>query len=111
MRKNSLALILLMLNIAVRADEPQLMQIGDAWAQNSINTTVFRNDPVTTFGDKQYAAYYNPEGHIVIATRTIGQTDWQPTVTPLEGNLKDAHRVISIIADGDGYLHISWDHH
>jgi len=27
------------------------------------------------------------------------------------GNAVDAHNVISIIVDGDGYLHMSWDHH
>jgi hypothetical protein len=112
MRKNTIVLFVVIVStLSVRAEQPLLMQIGDAWAQNSINTTVFRNDPVTTFGDKQYAAYYSADGHVVIATRTIGQTDWQQTVTPLKGNLKDAHNVISIIADGDGYLHISWDHH
>ena len=28
-----------------------------------------------------------------------------------KGNVKDAHNSISIAVDGDGYLHLSWDHH
>jgi hypothetical protein len=32
-------------------------------------------------------------------------------VTALRGNVKDAHNSISLIADGEGFLHISWDHH
>jgi len=95
----------------ILADAPLLMPIGDAWAKNSINVTIFRNDPVTTFNDRQFAAYYNADSNVVIASRTIGQTQWTTTVTKLKGNIKDAHNVISIIADGEGYLHISWDHH
>lgn len=93
------------------AGDPLLMPLGPAWAANSVNTTVFRNDPITTHGDRQYAPYYNADGKVVIATRTIGESDWQTTVTPLSGNVKDAHNGISIIADGAGYLHVSWDHH
>jgi len=32
-------------------------------------------------------------------------------VTPLTGKITDAHNDISLIADGAGYLHLSWDHH
>jgi hypothetical protein len=95
----------------LQAAEPTLMPIGEAWAQDSVNVTVFRNDPITTFGDQQYAAYYNAEGHVVIAHRKLADSKWTTTVTDLTGNIKDAHNVISIIADGEGYLHISWDHH
>lgn len=96
---------------AAHADEPKLMRLGDAWAANAVNVAIFRNDPITTFGDRQYAAYYDASGHVVIGTRTIGQDAWTTTVTDLTGNVKDAHNVISIIADGEGYLHLSWDHH
>lgn len=96
---------------ALLAADAQLLPIGDAWAKNSVNVTIFRNDPITTIGEKQYATYYNADGHVVIAERTIGQTAWTPTVTPLTGKVADAHNVISMIADGDGYLHLSWDHH
>jgi hypothetical protein len=88
-----------------------LMSIGDAWAQDSVNVTSFRCDPITTAGDQQYAAYYNADSHVVIAQRTIGQTKWKTTATDLKGHTIDAHNIISIIADGDGYLHISWNHH
>lgn len=90
---------------------PQLMPLGPAWAANSVNTTIFRNDPITSHGDRQYAAYYDAGGSVVLATRTIPQTQWQTTVTPLTGNVKDAHNGISIIADGAGFLHVAWDHH
>ncbi|HQF49096.1 MAG TPA: BNR repeat-containing protein, partial [Flavobacterium alvei] len=36
---------------------------------------------------------------------------WEKVKTPYKGNTKDAHNDISIAIDGDGFLHISWDHH
>ena len=93
------------------AGEVAVMPLGDAWARNSVNVTVFRNDPITTAGDDQYAAYYDPAGHVVVAHRKLSETTWTETVTNLTGKVTDAHNVISIIADGDGYLHLSWDHH
>src|SRR5439155_5225139 len=98
-------------NHRAAAQTTLLMPLGRAWASNSVNTAAFRHDPITTHGDQQYAAYYDADGRVVIATRTIGQTNWKTTVTDFRGNVKDAHDVISIISDGDGYLHLSWDHH
>jgi hypothetical protein len=105
-----LAVILMPTQYSLAADV-QLMPIGNAWAQNSVNVTVFRNDPITTAGDQQYAAYYNADGHVVIAQRKLSETNWKTTITNLKGKIADAHNGISMIADGDGYLHISWDHH
>ena len=96
---------------ACHADAPRLLPVGDAWAANSVNGVIFRNDPITTAGDQQFVAYYDGEGRVVVAKRTIGAAEWMPTVTPFTGNVKDAHNSISLIADGDGYLHLSWDHH
>jgi hypothetical protein len=96
---------------AAAADDVKLMPLGDAWARNSVNVTVFRNDPITTAGDDQYAARYDADGHVVIAHRKLAEATWSETVTDLTGKVTDAHNVISMIADGTGYLHLSWDHH
>jgi hypothetical protein len=106
-----LTLLMTLGQTAMAADDVKLMPIGPAWAQDSVNVTVFRNDPITTAGDKQYAACYNADGHVVIAERTIPSAQWKTTVTDLKGKITDAHNDISIMADGEGYLHISWDHH
>ncbi len=97
--------------MAVEPGVVTLMPMGPAWSRNSVNATVFRTDPITTAGDDQYAAYYNEAGHVVVAHRKLAETTWTETVTDLTGKVRDAHNVISIIADGDGYLHLSWDHH
>lgn len=97
--------------LAPHTDGAKLMEVGKGWAANSVNTAVFRTDPITTWKNQQFVAYYDAESRVVIATRTLDATTWTPTVTSFTGNTKDAHNVISIIADGEGYLHLSWDHH
>jgi hypothetical protein len=47
----------------------------------------------------------------VIGKRTLGSTQWTLQTTQYSGKATDAHNTISIIADGEGYLHVSWDHH
>ena len=86
---------------AAWAQNLTVMPIGQAWARNSVNVTIFRNDPITTAGDQQFAAYYNEQGNVVIAQRKLGETDWKTTVTALHGHVQDAHNDISLIADGE----------
>src|SRR5438132_5558672 len=55
---------------AVRgAEVPKVMTLGPGWAANSVNTAVFRTDSITSSADRQYAAWYDASGHVVIATR------------------------------------------
>jgi hypothetical protein len=81
------------------------------WAKTSVNTVIFRYFPIATKGDTQYAAYYDDNAHVVLATRKLSDTTWQTKVTDLTGNARDAHNTISLAIDGDGILHLSWDHH
>src|SRR6187455_2257993 len=104
-------LLMLATASAPSAVKPKLMPLAPGWAANSINAGVYRSDPLTTHDQTQYAAFYNADGRVVIATRKLTDTQWTTTVTDLTGNLQDAHNIISIIADGAGYLHVSWDHH
>lgn len=84
---------------------------GYGWSGNSVNTVIFRKNALTSFRDTQFIAYYNNEGFVVLGKKNIHDTSWIIRQTALKGNIKDAHRSISIITDGEGYLHIAWDHH
>lgn len=84
---------------------------GEGWSGNSVNTVIFRKNALTSIRDTQFIAYYNNEGFVVLGKKNIHDTAWMIKQTALRGNIKDAHRSISIMADGDGYLHIAWDHH
>ena len=89
----------------------QSQPIGLGWAQNSINTVIFRRNSVVSHKGIQYAAYYDPEGNVMLAKRSIGNNNWELERTKYSGNIEDAHNSISIMVDGDGYLHMAWDHH
>lgn len=85
--------------------------VGNGWSNNSINTVKFRKNALTTFKNFQFIAYYDGDGEVVLGKRKLNTTNWEIVKTPYSGNVKDAHNSISIALDGDGYLHISWDHH
>lgn len=89
----------------------RLVNIAPGWAKNSVNTVIFRHNSLVTVKDTQFVAFYDGEGSLVLGKRRLGDTTWQLKTTTYKGNTADAHNAISLIADGDGYLHVSWDHH
>ena len=88
-----------------------LSKVGDGYCRTSVNTTVFRASSVVTHEDTQYVAYYDPEGYVTLGKRKIGTDNWTVERSKHKGNVADAHNVISIGVDGDGYIHASFDHH
>lgn len=95
------------------ADLPGLTMstIGNAHAANSINANILRHNSIVSDATHQYSAYYDASGTVVLAKRAFGSDQWETKRTQYTGNIKDAHNVISLGLDGDGYLHMSWDHH
>ncbi|GAB3902664.1 BNR repeat-containing protein [Mucilaginibacter boryungensis] len=83
----------------------------NGWANNSVNTVIFRKNSLVTWQNIQYAAYYDQDQYVVLAKRKTGETTWQNQRTPYKGDATDAHKSISIIIDGDGYLHVTWGQH
>lgn len=89
----------------------QIIPVGDGWANNSVNVTVFRKNSLVTYKDTQFIAYYDNEGFLTLGKRKLPKGEWNIHKTQYTGNVKDAHNIISIMVDGDSYLHVSWDHH
>ena len=109
-----LPLLFIMINSAVLAQPVpgvSITKVDSGWAGNSINTVVFRKNALTTYKDTQFISFYNAKGWVVIGKRKTGTAKWQLKQTKYTGNIKDAHNSISITVDGDGYLHLAWDHH
>lgn len=112
MRKAGLFLLPFMLLMMGCSSGDRLVKVADnAWARNSVNTTVFRNQSLVTHGDRQYTAFYDAQGVMVLAARELGTEEWELHRTQYSGNVKDAHNGISLGVDGDGVLHVAWDHH
>lgn len=85
--------------------------IGLGWAKNSVNVPVFRKNSVVTSNGAQFAAFYDSTGSVILAKRQPGSDVWETNKTQHTGNIDDAHCSISIGVDGEGYLHMAWDHH
>jgi len=89
----------------------KLVPISTAWAKNSVNANILRHNSVVSHDSNQYVAYYDADGFVVLAKRSLGSAQWKIKRTQYKGNARDAHNTISIMVDGEGYLHMSWDHH
>lgn len=85
--------------------------VDSGYANNSVNVVIFRKNSLVTSGNTQFISFYNPQGFVVVGKRKLGTKAWQLLQTKYRGNMSDAHNTISIMADGEGYLHLSWDHH
>ncbi|RZL44554.1 MAG: neuraminidase, partial [Pedobacter sp.] len=97
---------------STNAQETNIQTIADnGWAKNTVNTVVFRKNSLTTFQNTQYASYYDDEQFVVLAKRNIANGKWEVERTQYKGDATDAHKSISIIVDGDGFLHIAWGQH
>ncbi len=102
--------ILIALTMASIAAHGQPDTLGLGYARTSINAVIFRKNSVISHNGTQYASWYDTAGHVVLASRK-GDGNWNVKTTPLSGNVRDAHNTISMMVDGEGYLHLSWDHH
>lgn len=103
--------VALVLALCHRPVQAQHFPIADGWARTKVNTSIFRHNAVCSFKDQQVAAFYDPSGRVILASRRIGERDWQIRSTGFRGRPADAHNGISIAFDGRGILHLSWDHH
>ncbi len=89
----------------------KLIPVDSGWANNSVNTAIFRKNSLVTYKDTQYIAFYNQQRYMVLGKRKSGGKKWQLKQTTYQGNITDAHNSISLMVDGAGYLHVAWDHH
>ncbi|MFD2337189.1 BNR repeat-containing protein [Pedobacter mendelii] len=106
-----LCLSVLLVNFTY-AQEKEITTIAEnGWAKNSVNAVVFRKNSLVTFKNYQYAAYYDAEQFVVLAKRATGAKVWQSKRTQYTGDATDAHKSISIIIDGSGFLHVAWGQH
>lgn len=92
-------------------DDVTVTPVGPGWARSSVNAVIFRQHGLVSRDGVQYAAFYEPEGRVVLARRDIGEDAWETRQTRYTGNVADAHNAISIGVDGDGTLHLAWDQH
>ncbi|HEY5550370.1 MAG TPA: BNR-4 repeat-containing protein [Opitutaceae bacterium] len=94
------------------AGDARLLPIaGDGWSGSSINVVAGLQNTLITHGATQFAAFYAADSTIVLARREIGSDVWTTRRTDIIGRTANAHNTVAIAVDGDGFLHIAWDHH
>jgi len=103
--------LLIAVALSLAAHPQKLVEIGPAYSQTSVNTAIFRNNSVVSHGKWQLASYYDGDGYLTLAKRRLGSDKWEVRRTQYKGNVKDGHNVISMMVDGDGYVHVAFDHH
>lgn len=109
--KKIVSLVLLTASACTFLQAQTLSTVGEGWAGNSVNAVVFRKNSIASWKGYQYIAYYDAGKNVVLGKRKIGTDHWTISRTRYQGEAADAHRSISLIVDGAGYLHLSWDHH
>ncbi|MBQ3655400.1 MAG: BNR repeat-containing protein [Bacteroidales bacterium] len=94
-----------------------ITEVDSGYAKTSVNTAIFRQNALTTFRDTQFIAFYDDKGYVILGKRKINpkgisEEKFITVKTPFK-MIKpyDAHNVISIAVDGDGFLHLAFDHH
>ena len=111
MRRYSGILLVLFLLASTLTRAQLVTTVGEGWAGNSVNAVIFRKNSISSWKDSQFIAYYDQQKNVVLGKRKLGTTHWTIQQTQYKGDVADAHRSISLITDGDGFLHVSWDHH
>lgn len=95
-----------------QAQEGNLVTIAqNGWAKNSVNAVIFRKNSLVSHQGFQYAAYYDENQQVVLAKRKSNAQNWQIQPTPYKGDATDAHKSISIMVDGGGFIHVAWGQH
>lgn len=87
------------------------INLGSAWAGNTINTVIFRHHGILSHGKTQYTAFYVDTYTLRLVQRDLTTSSLKTHDIPGEYNLRDAHNSISLGMDRRGHLHISYDHH
>lgn len=89
----------------------KLIEVGKGYSETSVNAAVFRTNSVVTKGNTQFVAYYDGEGYLTLGKRQLCSDTWTILRSSYKGNCGDAHNIISLGIDGDGFLHVAFDHH
>jgi len=96
--------IVMALAVASGPEVVEELNVDTVWAGHPVRFSLM------THQDKQFAAYYNADRDMVVAWRTLGETEWQRVTLP-EKLAWDSHNSITMTVDDDGYLHLSGNMH
>lgn len=111
LRRGIPAVLILIACVVSCASAQTITTVAEGWAGNSVNAVIFRKNSIASWKGYQFIAFYDQEKNVVVGKRKLGSAAWVTRKTQYQGDATDAHRSISLIVDGAGYLHLSWNHH
>jgi len=88
-----------------------LSLIDTGFSATSVNAVIFRKNSVVSHNNSQFAAFYDTKGFLTLAKRKLETNNWEVKKTSYQGNVADAHNSISIMVDGEDFLHVVLDEH
>lgn len=89
----------------------QIPIVDAAYAGSSVNVVAGSRQTLFSDREHQYAGFYDAAGQLTLAKRRLGETQWQVRRTGYTTAVQDAHNTVSLVVDGQGYLHVAWGHH
>lgn len=87
------------------------VELGSAWAGNSVNCVPFRKDAVLTRGGLRYAAFFDEAGDVVVIRQQLSHGSLERVRVPNDRKPHDAHQSISIGIDAVGCIHLAFGAH
>lgn len=94
--------------------DPSAWTFPDGKWGTTVNGQTFQQEGVVTHKGYQYAAYFAEGGHLAVARRKLPGETWEAIrfADYKADDHKDSHNVAAIgIAEGDGSIHLMFDHH
>ncbi len=82
----------------------EVSDIAEVWSGHPVGFAL------VTSGNRQFAAYYDSERRMTVASRDLGTDSWQHTTL---GSVVgwDSHNYIAMAVDADGFIHVSGNMH
>ena len=82
-----------------------------AYSSSQINAAIYRVNSITSDKKFQVASYYDGNGKVVLAKRPLDSDTFEIVTTEYTGVVTDNHNIIAVAIDGDGFIHLTYDHH
>lgn len=92
-------------------DCTRMFYVGQGYSRTSINTSIFRRSALVSGHGFQFIGYYDKKGRVVLGRRILGSSKWRFKRLNYKVKITDAHNVISLGLDNDGYLHVAFGMH
>lgn len=92
----------------------KMIKIGPMFSGSYINVNIAREDAIFSRAGVQYLSYFDPDGNVLIATRSAGTHEFVNTKVPVQVDrsiLSDPHNYISMQIDAEGFIHLVYGHH